>query len=232
MEKTPSQEKQSSNEMHSTISYPLSYVAGLVIGLILLATTLAIAHQHQISGLQARIFYDLNNLSDVFRVPALIITEGLGAGYPIAVCILIPLFLGRFRLAWLFFVTVGLTGIAMEIVKKVAKEPRPIVLLHGHLHQRAQEVGLTSFPSGHVAVATAMALTLWLILPSKWRWLSIAWISVVAVSRIYLGVHSLNDVVGGFAIGLAVVCFVRLLPAKISTPLHLNNEKSLLSRGF
>jgi membrane-associated phospholipid phosphatase len=215
-----------------THNYPIGYVVGFIVGILLLVPTLLIAHHHQLNGLQARIFYDFNNLSDVFRVPALIITEALGAGYPIAVCLLVPLFFKRYRLALLFLVTVGGTGVVMEIAKKIAKEPRPFALLHGQIHQRAIETGLNSFPSGHEAVATAMALTLWFILPKRWRWLVITWIVIVGVSRVYLGVHTLNDVVGGFAIGLAVVCFVRLLPKAISQPLHLDTDKPLLERGF
>jgi membrane-associated phospholipid phosphatase len=215
-----------------TQNYPINYVVGIIVGVLLLVPSLLIAYHHQLTGFQARIFYDFNNLSDVFRVPALIITEALGAGYPIAICLLVPLLFKRFRLAILFLVTVGGTGVVMEIAKKVAKEPRPYALLHGQIHQRAIETGLNSFPSGHEAVATAMALTLWFILPKRWRWLAITWIIIVGVSRIYLGVHTLNDVVGGFAIGLAAVCFVRLLPKAISRPLHLDTDKPLLERGF
>ncbi|HUY84989.1 MAG TPA: phosphatase PAP2 family protein [Candidatus Dormibacteraeota bacterium] len=213
-------------------AYPTSYVVGFIIGVLLFVPALLIAHAHQLTGLQARIFYDFDNLSNSFKQPALWVTEGLGAGYPIAVCILVPLLFKRFRLAWRFFVTVGGTGVAMEVAKLIAKEPRPVVLLHGQLHLRAIEGGLTSFPSGHEAVATAMALTLWLILPRAWRWLSVLWILIVAVSRLYLGVHTPADIVGGFAIGLMAVCFIRLLPARIAKPLHLDNEAALLERGW
>ncbi len=73
-----------------------------------------------------------------------------------------------------------------------------------------------------------MALTLWLILPKAWRWLAIVWIVIVGVSRVYVGVHTMNDVIGGFAIGLAVVCAIRLLPPAIAKPLRLDNDKPLL----
>ncbi len=228
----PLAEKNISSKIRRTDNYPTSYIVGFVVGLLLLIPSLILARHHQLTGLQARIFYDFNDLSDVFKVPALIITEGLGAAYPIAICLLLPLVLKRYRLALLFLVTVGGTGVVMEIAKMITKEPRPFALLHGHIHQRAVETGLNSFPSGHEAVATAMALTLWMILPKKWRWLSVVWIVLVGVSRMYLGVHGLNDVIGGFAIGLAAVCFVRLLPSAIAKPLHLDRDKPLLERGF
>ncbi|HEV2403746.1 MAG TPA: phosphatase PAP2 family protein [Candidatus Saccharimonadales bacterium] len=211
-------------------SYPSSYIIGLFIGIILFVPTLLLARHHQLDGWQARIFYDVNNWPNYLRIPALWITEGLGAAYPIALCVLIPLAYKRFRLAWRFAVTVGGAGVVMEIGKLIAKEPRPAVLLHGHLHERAIERGLTSFPSGHEAVATAMALTLWMILPRPWRWLAILWIGIVAISRLYLGVHTPVDVVGGFAIGLMAVCFIRLLPNVIAKPLRLDADTPLLQK--
>lgn len=217
---------------HDREAYPTSYIVGFVIGLVLFVVTLVMAHAHQLNGWQARLFYDFDNLPNGFTKPALWVTEGLGAGYPIALCILIPLLFKRFRLAWRFLFTVGGTGVVMEAAKLITKEPRPYVLLHNHLHVRASELGLNSFPSGHVAVATAMALTLWLILPRAWRWVSVLWIVVVAVSRLYLGVHQPIDIVGGFAIGLMAVCFVRLLPESIAKPLHLDDEAALLDRGW
>lgn len=214
--------------------YPVSYIVGLIIGILIFIPSLLTAHAHQLTGFQARLFHDINNLpgGHGYTTLALWVTEGLGAGYPIAVCVLVPMLFKRFRLAWRFFFTVGGTGAVMEIAKHIAKEPRPVVLLHGHLHARAFEGGLTSYPSGHQAVATAMALTLWFILPRRWRWVSILWILLVGFSRVYLGVHSVNDIVGGFAIGLMAVCVVRLLPPAIGKPLHLDEEDKLLEPGF
>ena len=213
-------------------TYLNKYIIGLIVGILLLVPSLYIARKHQLTGLSAQIFYFFNNLPDLFKIPSLIVTEALGAAYPIILCIAIPAFYKRFRLAWLFFVTVGGTGVVMTFFKLIAKEPRPAELLNGHLHARAIEVGLNSFPSGHAAVATAMALTLLLILPKAYRWVAVLWIVVVGVSRIYLGVHTLTDVIGGFAIGLIVFCIIQLLPKVIAKPLHLDKDKPLLERGF
>jgi glycosyltransferase 2 family protein len=214
-------------------TYPMPYVVGLIIGVILFAITIVIARAHNLSGFQLSVFHFFNNWSNIFKLPALWLSEGLGAGYPIAICVLVPLYWKLFRLSWRFFVTVGGTGVVMEIGKMIAKEPRPVVMLHNsNLHVRAVELGLTSYPSGHVAVATAMAMTLWLILPKAWRWVSPVWILVVAVSRVYLGVHTPNDVLGGFAIGLVCVCVVRLLPHALAKTLHLDLDKPLTSPGW
>lgn len=212
------------------------YIAGLIIGILLFLPCLYIAHLHRITGLQGRIFYDFNNLSGSFTKPALLLTEALGSAYPIILCVLIPLLFRYYRLAWRFFVAGAATGVVMEIGKLIAKEPRPAALLQGHLHVRATETGLTSFPSGHASISTALALTLWLVLPGKWRWLSIVWIVVVGISRMYLGVHTATDIIGGFAIGLIVISVLQLLPAILPASwikfFRLENDRLLEKNSF
>lgn len=57
------------------------------------------------------------------------------------------------------------------------------------------------FPSGHVALATALAFTIGHYLPRRYHWLPVAWIVGVALSRMFLGVHVPLDILGGFALG-------------------------------
>ena len=69
-----------------------------------------------------------------------------------------------------------------------------------------------SFPSGHSSVAIAfygaLALVLARLLP-RWRarlalaLAAAALVAVIGLSRLYLGVHYLSDVLAGFAAGLA-----------------------------
>ncbi|MXG29894.1 phosphatase PAP2 family protein [Streptomyces sp. YIM 132580] len=73
-----------------------------------------------------------------------------------------------------------------------------------------------AFPSGHVmTAAVSCGLLLWLLRlygagPALWAGaVAVAVVSVigVAVTRVYLGVHWLTDVVGGVLLGVAVVAF-------------------------
>ncbi len=89
-----------------------------------------------------------------------------------------------------------LAGVAKDVVGRA----RPYVLLDDILNRDFWATG-PGFPSGHTALATAMALTLGHHLPLRYRWLVPVVIVGVGLSRIYLGVHAPLDVVGGFAIG-------------------------------
>lgn len=209
----------------STKSQTGLWVAFLV-GLALLIISMISASSNALGGWQASLFHSINNESDSLKTAALVITEGLGAGYAIAAAVIIPLLFKKYRLSWRFFFTAGGAVVAGFIVKYIVDEPRPEAILHHHnIHVRAIETG-PGFPSGHMLAATALALTLWFILPKTWRWVSVLWILLVAWSRIYLGVHTPADIVSGFAIGLMAVCFVRLLPPAIAKPLRLDEPEN------
>jgi undecaprenyl-diphosphatase len=60
-----------------------------------------------------------------------------------------------------------------------------------------------SFPSGHAMTAFAVAAAIALLAP-RLRWVVLGVASVVAVSRVYLGVHFWLDVLAGAAFGMAI----------------------------
>lgn len=71
------------------------------------------------------------------------------------------------------------------------------------------ETVATSFPSGHTAVATTIAVTLGLILRRRWIWVvGAGWVVLMMWSRTYLHAHWLSDVTAGLLEGVAVATLV------------------------
>ena len=74
-----------------------------------------------------------------------------------------------------------------------------------------------SFPSDHATAAFAIAVSIWLR-NRKAGWLALALATILAVSRVAVGVHYPSDVIGGALIGTAFALILWLPP--IRGPLH------------
>ena len=137
---------------------------------------------------------------------------------------LIPLILLASLLAWrprrrwalAFPLVMAGTGALQFLAKWAVDRPRPNEAAWG-------------FPSGHaLSVLVFFGLVAYLVCTSGtrrcWRWtsvaLAVATILTVGFSRLYLNMHWLSDVGGGFAVGLAylliAIWFVERLPARRS----------------
>ena len=82
-----------------------------------------------------------------------------------------------------------------------------------------------SFPSGHAAMAITGAIAGSRLLPgSAWVWWPLA--LIVAVSRVYIGVHWPTDVLAGAVVGAGVAWFV--LGGRFLTPSPPNFDRSYL----
>jgi undecaprenyl-diphosphatase len=105
-------------------------------------------------------------------------------------------------------VTLLLAGIVgwrlANLIKLTTERPRPTAV--EHLRETAHGFG---FPSGHATVSAAMATVIATLLP-RHRWIPFALAGVVGVARLYVGVHLPLDVVGGWALGVAVASFANL----------------------
>jgi undecaprenyl-diphosphatase len=97
---------------------------------------------------------------------------------------------------------VGLAALAVTALKETFDRARP-PLADASLSAVGPIPESASFPSGHSATAFAAAVAVGLLYPRLRRPL-LALAALVAISRVYLGVHYVSDVVVGTVLGVAV----------------------------
>lgn len=101
---------------------------------------------------------------------------------------------------------IGFVALTNAFLKDLFHDPRPPIGF-----ALDPQVGESfGFPSGHAQVATAMWLWLAYEIKRPWAWaVAIFIVAGVGFSRLYLGVHDVEDVVGGTLLGLASVVIYR-----------------------
>ena len=192
----------------------------LAVGIVLAAATTLVAHKHRLAGVNLSLFRHVNDWPDSLRAFFLAATIAPNSLLIGASAVVVSFVLKLYQLSWQLAAAIVGAGGAAFVLKRVIAEPRPYAMVQG-VHMRAHEAD-PGFPSGHVTIMTAVVLTLWPYLPRGWRWLVALAIPLVALSRMYLGVHSPLDVVGGFGVGLSVVSIMRVLPEPLRRLLRLD----------
>ena len=132
---------------------------------------------------------------------------------------------------------IGAAALAVTALKELFDRARPSLA-----DPTIDAVGLVpasdSFPSGHAATAFAAAVAVGLVHPRLRRPL-LALATIVAISRVYLGVHYLSDVLAGAALGaafgLAAVWVVRTAAPEprslVPSPVPLGTSSAPLRRS-
>ncbi len=112
---------------------------------------------------------------------------------------------------------VGIIGLSNTLLKDLFQDPRPPIEFA--LDPRVGDS--FGFPSGHAQIATAMWLWLAYEIRRGWAWAVAIVIALgVGASRIYLGVHDLEDILGGILLGLATIVVYRGLVSDALKPWH------------
>lgn len=103
------------------------------------------------------------------------------------------------KLAYSLFLSLGVNN----IIKGIVKAPRPFQVDESIRALRQETATGYSFPSGHTQTATTLYSSLANHFKKKKYWaIAMVLIFLIALSRIYLGVHFPKDVLFGFIIGL------------------------------
>ena len=113
----------------------------------------------------------------------------------------------KFGMAVLFAVLVG-TLVTNLIMKPLFARPRPYVyyadnplFMSWYEFAGAHIESDKSFPSGHTTAAFEIGIALFLVLNKKYSWIFPVFSALVGLSRIYLMVHYVTDVLGGVIVG-------------------------------
>ncbi|MEK7785882.1 MAG: VanZ family protein, partial [Chloroflexota bacterium] len=135
------------------------------------------------------------------------------AGLALLPAIGMALILGKQRRVGLAVLAALLAGEVFTLAFQfLALRPRPV-----DIRAVIPTPNFPSFPSGHAAAAFAVAAVLMLTY-RRWRaWLPILiGASLIALSRVYLGVHYLSDILGGAVVGLGAgaACYGLFAPSR------------------
>jgi membrane-associated phospholipid phosphatase len=195
------------------------YRAGFIGALAVFVTTTMLALNGTATGWESTWFHKVNGWADHLETPMLVITA-LGSIWMVAATVVVAFFAQFYRLAWRLALSAMLAFGVVTIAKHVIDRARPDGLF-AVVNERITEIGM-GFPSGHATATTIIMLSLLPYLRGVWRWAVPVLISLVALSRLYLGVHVPLDVIGGVALGTIIVAGIRILPQHLRVLLRID----------
>lgn len=191
------------------------YIVLLVVGGVMLAASVFLAMAGWYDNVERRLFDLINHAYlpgwAAEQVAKPVSNAVWGMVFLVAALLLVP----KYRLlAWQYAVAAGSARAAVAVLEYLVDRARPVALEGYDAVLRASQGG-PGFPSGHVAVLTALVLTAWPLIAWPWRIVLVLLVLIEAWSRIFLGLHAPLDVVGGVAVAAVVVGTIHLLPGKI-----------------
>ncbi len=193
------------------------YIALLVAGVVLLGVSTALVLTGRLDGLELKVFNLINHVSLPDWVANQVAKPLSNAVWGMVGLVVVLLAFPKYRLlSWQYVVAGGSAYAAVFVLEQLVDRARPVGLASYEVISRATQSG-AGFPSGHVAVLTAIGLTVWPLVSWPWRIFILLLIGAEAWARVFLGVHAPLDIVGGLAVGMVVVGVIHLTPAKIRT---------------
>ncbi len=167
--------------------------------MIVLVTTTALALRTGLRPGEEAWFTFFNDLPRALGLPLEVVMP-LGTSIGALVLVGVAVGLRRLRLALAAFLAWALGRAASAALKAAVDRPRPPELLVD-VALRQERPFDQAFPSAHTTGAVALALVAGWAFP-RLRWPALVVAVLVALARMYVGVHLPLDLVGGAALGL------------------------------
>lgn len=196
----------SKSKKHSLKKIKINPTYQLLLAILFFSVSAYATLSVDISNLEISVFSFFYGLPGWLQPFFFIITQ-LGSIITLGVLLIIYLLKQNYHIVIRLLMTGTLAYLLAGVAKDIWGRARPNDIL-ADVANLDYIVRGPGFPSGHMALATALGLTLAYYLPS-YRWLFFVIILLVGVSRMYLGVHFPLDILGGFAIGLGSFALFR-----------------------
>ncbi|VVJ24118.1 Integral membrane protein [Amycolatopsis camponoti] len=188
----------------ATLRAPLAMTAALATA-VLVALGILHFHESGLTGIDAALLPSIDGVQPPWRYVALVFDFGgepIGSTILVALLALVCFLVHRIRTAVLTVLGVVATVAVTTLLKPIVGRT-----IHGEF---------LSYPSGHTALATALAVVIALLLADRLGWgrapavvlvLGLAVVAGVAMgwAEVALGAHYPTDAVGGFCAALAAV---------------------------
>jgi FMN phosphatase YigB (HAD superfamily)/membrane-associated phospholipid phosphatase len=197
----------------------LAPAAVLVASLLCFFVLALLAHPSTLGGLDARV----NAIVEAHRTAALTTFftgyTGLGQWLVLTaatVAVLAALaWRARRREAVFLLIVMAVSPLLEQALKHLFERVRPSA------ESAVLSVNGYAFPSGHAMSSATFALALAVIAwPTRWRWSAAGFAATFALlmglSRVYLGVHWLTDVLAGWVLAVAVVAATYLIMESVT----------------
>ena len=180
----------------------------LIIVIALLSIIMRSSIHEKIMMFDSKVIFFISNLIDIRLTNLFKYMTNFGDIYiPFLILVCIFVFIKN---KWYFYLQSGtylFAGIITYISKLIVSRPRPVSAL-------IDIPKSFSFPSGHTLTSfvfySFLCYLLTINIPKKYKPIFYIFygimILIIAMSRIYLGVHYFSDVIGGFIIG--IICLI------------------------
>jgi glycosyltransferase 2 family protein len=193
------------------------------VGLAILVLASLPVDARRVGGLETSVFHVVNGLPG-FLWPLMWVVMQLGNLVAIPVSAILALVRGRRRLTFDLLLAGTATYLLVKVVKTVVVRERPGALLRDVVLHGAPATG-SGYPSGHVALAAALATAASPYLSTRGRIVAWSIVGVVMVARVYVGAHLPLDGIGGAGLGVALGALVHVVFGAPAT-----HERGLLTR--
>lgn len=134
--------------------------------------------------------------------------------YALIAAIIVLLICKKYKATILYIIALPLSTFIYSFIKDIIARPRPPI------EYRLIEVSNTSYPSGHSATSmvTYGFLIYFVYKYVKNKFLRNTLITLLSIlillvgfSRIWVGVHFPTDVIGGFSLGICIICIFAII---------------------